>query len=307
LKPNEAGNGGATNNMSDLTGGGDGSTLQSNDSANGNNIKNNYQQRTNNFSQNNRAAPRGVVNCKLCDVACTGRDAYAAHLRGSKHLKTLKLHQKLGKPIPADLLLPNNQPGTAAPTSEAAAASNNGNQMMGGGHPVSISAPQVNYIAGVSIAKSSANETTTPTPLMQNQPTPLFDLKPQAPGAILQLMTTQIKLTASQIKQQQDASQEDNDDDDYNCEPVGKEYIETRVNGKIVSFYCKLCDCQFNDPNAKEMHTKGKRHRLSYKVSSPQIPRIFLFHNLHHTNRSGLFLTYFSAFLSFHLCTRGKF
>lgn len=28
-----------------------------------------------------------VINCPLCEVACTGRDAYAAHLRGSKHQK----------------------------------------------------------------------------------------------------------------------------------------------------------------------------------------------------------------------------
>ncbi len=50
-----------------------------------------------------------------------------------------------------------------------------------------------------------------------------------------------------------------------NIEPVGKEYIETKQDGKVLSFYCKLCDCQFNDPNAKDMHTKGRRHRLAYK------------------------------------------
>lgn len=33
----------------------------------------------------------------------------------------------------------------------------------------------------------------------------------------------------------------------------------------MVSFNCKLCECKFNDPNAKEMHMKGRRHRLSYK------------------------------------------
>lgn len=48
-------------------------------------------------------------------------------------------------------------------------------------------------------------------------------------------------------------------------EPIGKEYIETKQEGKILSFYCKLCECQFNDPNAKDMHTKGRRHRLAYK------------------------------------------
>ena len=49
--------------------------------------------------------------------------------------------------------------------------------------------------------------------------------------------------------------------------PVGEEYIEEMkdADGKIVTFNCKLCDCKFNDPNAKEMHTKGRRHRLQYK------------------------------------------
>ena len=49
---------------------------------------------------------------------------------------------------------------------------------------------------------------------------------------------------------------------------VGQEYIEEVKNelGKTVSFNCKLCECKFNDPNAKEMHMKGRRHRLQYKV-----------------------------------------
>ena len=49
---------------------------------------------------------------------------------------------------------------------------------------------------------------------------------------------------------------------------TGQEYIEEIKNeaGKTVSFNCKLCECKFNDPNAKEMHMKGRRHRLQYKV-----------------------------------------
>ncbi|KAF1440525.1 Zinc finger RNA-binding protein, partial [Pygoscelis papua] len=35
--------------------------------------------------------------------------------------------------------------------------------------------------------------------------------------------------------------------------------------GKVIRFHCKLCECSFNDPNAKEMHLKGRRHRLQYK------------------------------------------
>lgn len=37
--------------------------------------------------------------------------------------------------------------------------------------------------------------------------------------------------------------------------------------GKVIRFYCKLCECSFNDPNARDMHVRGRRHRLQYKVS----------------------------------------
>lgn len=43
----------------------------------------------------------GSLRCELCDVTCTGSDAYAAHVRGIKHQKVVKLHTRLGKPIPS--------------------------------------------------------------------------------------------------------------------------------------------------------------------------------------------------------------
>ncbi len=54
-------------------------------------------------SSNAGAASRGgnALRCELCDVTCTGSDAYAAHIRGAKHQKVVKLHTKLGKPIPS--------------------------------------------------------------------------------------------------------------------------------------------------------------------------------------------------------------
>ncbi|XP_066886955.1 zinc finger RNA-binding protein isoform X3 [Kogia breviceps] len=50
-------------------------------------------------------------------------------------------------------------------------------------------------------------------------------------------------------------------------QPVGHDYVEEVRNdeGKVIRFHCKLCECSFNDPNAKEMHLKGRRHRLQYK------------------------------------------
>lgn len=36
--------------------------------------------------------------------------------------------------------------------------------------------------------------------------------------------------------------------------------------GRVIRFRCKLCECSFNDPNARDMHVRGRRHRLQYKV-----------------------------------------
>lgn len=49
----------------------------------------------------NQTRSGNALRCELCDVTCTGSDAYAAHIRGSKHQKVMKLHAILGKPIPS--------------------------------------------------------------------------------------------------------------------------------------------------------------------------------------------------------------
>ena len=50
---------------------------------------------------------------------------------------------------------------------------------------------------------------------------------------------------------------------------TGEEYVEDIKSdvGKVIGFKCTLCDCRFNDVVAKTAHMKGRRHRLSYKVS----------------------------------------
>lgn len=56
-------------------------------------------------------------------------------------------------------------------------------------------------------------------------------------------------------------------------QPVGEDYVEEERNaaGKLLQFNCKLCDCKFSDPNAKNIHIKGRKHRLQYKVSGSEI------------------------------------
>lgn len=34
------------------------------------------------------------LRCELCDVSCTGADAYAAHIRGAKHQKVTRYNKR---------------------------------------------------------------------------------------------------------------------------------------------------------------------------------------------------------------------
>lgn len=128
-------------------------------------------------------------------------------------IQVVKLHQKLGKPIPAadPLAQKKMQKINFVPS--------------GHGDLKSGEAPENN---GTVTAPAVAGET---------------------PVAVEEDTAVQVHFPQDDIK------------------PVGSEYIEEikEEDGKIISFNCKLCECKFNDPNAKEMHMKGRRHRLQYK------------------------------------------
>ncbi|XP_045216764.1 zinc finger RNA-binding protein-like [Mercenaria mercenaria] len=193
------------------------------------------------------------LRCELCDVTCTGADAYAAHVRGAKHQKVLKLHTKLGKPIPST-------------------------------DPVVVGQTKASTTTQ-STAKTVTSTTTKAAPV---QPSTSAVKKVLATPKITfvggsQLKTTGVKMeevkaatpsTATTVTSQVSVDSDDMDDGPLNIlgekdvTPVGHEYIEEIKNdatGKIISFNCKLCECKFNDPNAKDMHMKGRRHRLQYK------------------------------------------
>lgn len=169
------------------------------------------------------------IDVSIDSVTCTGNDAYAAHVRGSKHQKVVKLHQKLGKPIPT--IDPNFK------------------------KPSKVSFVPAG--AGESGAVPSADANTTAIAPAGGV---TVNVPQQAANAATDTSANTVKV---------DSMEEDNNvvlpDDDI--KPVGNEYIEEIKgdDGKMIKFNCKLCECGFNDPNAKEMHMKGRRHRLQYK------------------------------------------
>uniref|UniRef100_A0A8C1R7A5 Zinc finger RNA-binding protein n=1 Tax=Cyprinus carpio TaxID=7962 RepID=A0A8C1R7A5_CYPCA len=181
------------------------------------------------------SSARGTQNqlrCELCDVSCTGADAYAAHIRGAKHQKVVKLHTKLGKPIPS------TEPSVVSQstTSSTAAPNKTANSNISSGNKLQTTAVR-NEESKMEAAKAAQSAVSAQPPDLKNEiPDPL---SPQSALAALQ----------------------------SDVQPVGHDYVEEVRNdeGKVIRFHCKLCECSFNDPNAKEMHLKGRRHRLQYK------------------------------------------
>uniref|UniRef100_A0A671PZV5 Zinc finger RNA binding protein 2 n=1 Tax=Sinocyclocheilus anshuiensis TaxID=1608454 RepID=A0A671PZV5_9TELE len=137
----------------------------------------------------------------------------------------------------------------------------------------------------VTMTTSKTAATTTPTPTSVAQKTPAATLSKPVACPAKKPATAKIALigktsTPAPVKLEEakpsvvktDALSDDEDGDGTGAQgdiqPVGHDYVEEVRNddGKVIRFHCKLCECSFNDPNAKDMHLKGRRHRLQYKV-----------------------------------------
>ncbi|CAG12561.1 unnamed protein product, partial [Tetraodon nigroviridis] len=233
------------------------------------------------------------LRCELCDVSCTGADAYAAHIRGAKHQKVVKLHTKLGKPIPSTepSMVAQSSSSSMTSTSKTTTAtlSSTGGSLCSASSTSSSGPPYLKAVNIVSAAVGGAKNPLTGNPSAVGGAS--AGKKVGAPkinfvgGNKLQTTAkmedprTEVKLDPSKASAPLPGLQDTKADasDPLSCsalaalqsdvQPVGHDYVEEVRNdeGKVIRFHCKLCECSFNDPNAKEMHLKGRRHRLQYK------------------------------------------
>lgn len=188
-----------------------------------------WQKKGNTFKQRQKPQSQNKVQqvhyCDVCRISCAGPQTYREHLEGQKHKKREALQKA------------QQDPQTQTPTTvrgsnlrcELCDVTCTGNDAYAA------------HVRGSKHQKVVKLHTKLGKPIPSSEPTPI--------GA---------------------AKEKDAEDDvpaGEDIKPVGEEYIEEikDPDGKIVTFNCKLCDCKFNDPNAKEMHTKGRRHRLQYK------------------------------------------
>uniref|UniRef100_A0A8C1C857 Zinc finger RNA-binding protein n=1 Tax=Cyprinus carpio carpio TaxID=630221 RepID=A0A8C1C857_CYPCA len=239
------------------------------------------------------SSARGTQNqlrCELCDVSCTGADAYAAHIRGAKHQKVVKLHTKLGKPIPStepSVVSQSTTSSTAAPNKTAnsnissststssnlsvsasylksgSMVNNMATSAAQGKSPVpnsvsvnstsvkKVNTPKINFVGGNKLQTTAVRNEESKMEAAKAAQSAVSAQPPDLKNEIPDPLSPQSALAALQS----------------DVQPVGHDYVEEVRNdeGKVIRFHCKLCECSFNDPNAKEMHLKGRRHRLQYK------------------------------------------
>lgn len=182
------------------------------------------------FKQRQKVASANKVQqvhyCDVCRISCAGPQTYREHLEGQKHKKREALQKAQQDPQAP----PQGTVRGSNLRCELCDVTCTGNDAYAA------------HVRGSKHQKVVKLHTKLGKPIPSAEPTPI--------GA---------------------AKEKDGESDDIpvgeDIKPVGEEYIEEMkdADGKIVTFNCKLCDCKFNDPNAKEMHTKGRRHRLQYK------------------------------------------
>ncbi|XP_028627510.1 zinc finger RNA-binding protein 2 [Grammomys surdaster] len=185
--------------------------------------------------------PKGSqsLHCGLCAVSCTGADAYAAHMRGARHQKVFKLHSRLGKPIPSEPTLQSvthTRGSDGAPETSVKREAHAGHSSYTQGRPAPAKGPAASHKGPPELQAVHNRPGDRPSSHFRTEATR------GGPG---------------------------------DTEAVGTEYVEEVCSdeGKVIRFRCRLCECSFNDRNARDMHLTGRRHRLQYrKKVDPTLP-----------------------------------
>ncbi|XP_066138906.1 zinc finger RNA-binding protein isoform X2 [Euwallacea fornicatus] len=194
--------------------------------------------------------PQQLHYCDVCKISCAGPQTYREHLEGQKHKKR-----------------------EAATKMAASVATTNANRS---GNSLRCQLCDVTCTGNDAYAAHIRGAKHQKVVLLHTKlGKPIPPQEPEVIGGVKKSLAAGPKINFVQSGglgvnngSNGDLKEEDVDDTpEPDIQPVGQDYIEEikSDDGKVMSFNCKLCECRFNDPNAKEMHMKGRRHRLQYK------------------------------------------
>ncbi|CAF4685257.1 unnamed protein product [Rotaria sp. Silwood2] len=197
----------------------------------------------NSFNTNNSTR---MYYCETCRIACGGHATYQAHLNGSKHKKkelvaqnqqtSININTKIGVNILRCELCD-----ITCTSSDAYKAHLDGSK-----HEKAMKLHRKLGKTIPSIEPQILNNISTSSQINGNSQSTINESQT--------LINEEQKISLAHLFEN-------------NIKPIGEEYIETTYDNtnKPILYNCKLCECKFNDIKGKDMHLKGKRHRLSYK------------------------------------------
>ncbi|CAG9768765.1 unnamed protein product [Ceutorhynchus assimilis] len=197
--------------------------------------------------------PQQLHYCDVCKISCAGPQTYREHLEGQKHKK-----REAATKMAASVATTNANRSGNSLRCQLCDVTCTGNDAYAA------------HIRGAKHQKVVLLHTKLGKPIPPQEPEVIGGVKKSIASApkINFVQSGGLGLPSNQGSNG-DSIKEDEVDDtpEPDIQPVGQDYIEEikSDDGKVMSFNCKLCECRFNDPNAKEMHMKGRRHRLQYK------------------------------------------
>ncbi|EEB15986.1 zinc finger protein RNA binding protein, putative [Pediculus humanus corporis] len=212
--------------------------------------------------------PQQLLYCEVCKISCGGPQTYREHLEGQKHKKKESAAKIIGTPAPPPARHSNSL------VCELCEVTCTGNDA----YAAHIRGAKHQKVVKLHTRLGKPIPTADPVVVKKpEQPVKAATVKPPTTtttaAAAVATTTTTTTTTTATTATFVDGESSEMDTSEPDIEPVGFDYIEDlkSEDGKLV-FNCKLCECKFNDPNAKEMHMKGRRHRLQYKKKvDPQL------------------------------------
>ncbi|XP_045468290.1 zinc finger RNA-binding protein isoform X4 [Harmonia axyridis] len=201
--------------------------------------------------------PQQLHYCDVCKISCAGPQTYREHLEGQKHKK----REAATKMTASVAVTSQNRAGNSL-RCQLCDVTCTGNDAYAA------------HIRGAKHQKVVLLHTKLGKPIPPQEPEVIGGARKSATTApkINFVQSGGLGMPAGNGENKDDQEAEEVPEPDI--QPVGQDYIEEikSEDGKVISFNCKLCECRFNDPNAKEMHMKGRRHRLQYKKKvDPQL------------------------------------
>ncbi|XP_018575863.1 zinc finger RNA-binding protein isoform X3 [Anoplophora glabripennis] len=193
--------------------------------------------------------PQQLHYCDVCKISCAGPQTYREHLEGQKHKK----REAATKMAASVAVTSQNRAGNSL-RCQLCDVTCTGNDAYAA------------HIRGAKHQKVVLLHTKLGKPIPPQEPEVIGGAR-KSVSSTPKINFVQSGGLGIPAGNGDTAKEEEEETPEPDIQPVGQDYIEEikSDDGKVISFNCKLCECRFNDPNAKEMHMKGRRHRLQYK------------------------------------------